>query len=95
MPELPADLAQSIQTALAEDIGSGDITAALIPAGQTLDRYLRENYSRTWGMIKSVFKLFFGKKIEKQKYKYFTGNRTQEVFERYKTYHLLVLRRDA
>lgn len=67
----------------------------LVPAGQTLDRYLRENYPRTWGVIKSIFKLFFGKKIEKQKYKYFTGNRTQEVFERYKTYRLLVLKRDA
>ena len=67
----------------------------IVPAGQTLDRYLRENYPRTWGVIKSIFKLFFGKKIEKQKYKYFTGNRTQEVFERYKTYRLLVLKRDA
>jgi len=67
----------------------------LVPAGQTLDRFLRENYPRTWGAIKSIFKLFFGKKIEKQKYKYFTGNRTQAVFERYKTYRLLVLRRDA
>jgi len=34
MPELPADLATTVQTALAEDLGSGDITAALIPAGQ-------------------------------------------------------------
>ncbi len=67
----------------------------LVPAGQTLDRYLRENHPRTWRLIKAVFKLFFGKKIEKQKYKYFTGHRTQAVFERYKTYRLLVLRRDA
>jgi SAM-dependent methyltransferase len=66
----------------------------LVPAGQTLDRYLRENYPRTWGAIKAMFKLFFGKKIAKQKYKYFTGNRTQAVFERYKTYRLLVLQRD-
>ena len=67
----------------------------LVPAGQTLDRYLRENYPRSWGMIKSIFKLFLGKKIENKKYKYFTGNYTQAVFERYKTYRLLVLRRDA
>jgi len=67
----------------------------LVPAGQTLNRFLNENYARTWGIIKSIFKLFFGKKIEKQKYKYFTGNRTQAVFERYKTYRLLVLKRDA
>ena len=31
-PTLPADLQQLVRTALAEDIGSGDITAALIPA---------------------------------------------------------------
>lgn len=67
----------------------------LVPAGKTLDRYFRENYPRIWGAIKSVFKLFMGKKLAKQKYKYFTGNRTQKVFERYKTYRLLVLRRDA
>ncbi len=67
----------------------------LVPAGQTLDRYLRENHPRIWGLIKAVFKMFFGKKIKKQKYKYFTGHRTQAVFERYKTYRLLVLRRDA
>lgn len=34
MPELtlPADLAAQVQRALAEDVGSGDITAALVPA---------------------------------------------------------------
>jgi nicotinate-nucleotide pyrophosphorylase (carboxylating) len=32
LPPLPADLQQLVRTALAEDIGSGDITAALIPA---------------------------------------------------------------
>ena len=32
MPALPDDIAQVVQNALAEDIGSGDITAALIPA---------------------------------------------------------------
>jgi nicotinate-nucleotide pyrophosphorylase (carboxylating) len=32
MAELPADLARQVATALAEDIGAGDLTAALIPA---------------------------------------------------------------
>jgi nicotinate-nucleotide pyrophosphorylase (carboxylating) len=32
MPELPADLARQVAAALAEDIGAGDLTAALIPA---------------------------------------------------------------
>ncbi|MBL1276659.1 MAG: class I SAM-dependent methyltransferase [Ectothiorhodospiraceae bacterium] len=67
----------------------------IVPAGKTLNRFLTENYPRTWGIIKAIFKLFLGKKIEKQKYKYFTGNRTQAVFERYKTYRLLVLKRDS
>lgn len=33
-PELPADLAEQVRRALAEDLGSGDLTAALVPAGQ-------------------------------------------------------------
>jgi nicotinate-nucleotide pyrophosphorylase (carboxylating) len=42
---LPADISLSVARALEEDIGSGDITAALIPAGQTIDAQLftREN----------------------------------------------------
>jgi nicotinate-nucleotide pyrophosphorylase (carboxylating) len=32
MAELPVDLARQVATALAEDIGAGDLTAALIPA---------------------------------------------------------------
>jgi nicotinate-nucleotide pyrophosphorylase (carboxylating) len=32
MHSLPADLAQQVERALAEDIGAGDVTAALIPA---------------------------------------------------------------
>jgi nicotinate-nucleotide pyrophosphorylase (carboxylating) len=34
MPKVPSDLAQQVATALAEDIGSGDITAQLVPATQ-------------------------------------------------------------
>src|SRR6201996_9149125 len=34
MPIIPDDLAQQVATALAEDIGSGDITAELVPAQQ-------------------------------------------------------------
>lgn len=65
-----------------------------IPAGQTINRFLTDNYPKTYGLIKKVFNLFFGKKIRKQTYKYFSGHRTQAVFERYKTYHLIVLRRN-
>src|SRR5262249_609140 len=34
MLQLPSDLAQQVATALAEDIGGGDITAQLVPAAQ-------------------------------------------------------------
>ena len=34
MPDLPSDLAQQVAAALAEDIGSGDVTAELVPAAQ-------------------------------------------------------------
>jgi nicotinate-nucleotide pyrophosphorylase (carboxylating) len=34
MPSLPLDLQQQVATALAEDIGSGDVTAELVPATQ-------------------------------------------------------------
>jgi nicotinate-nucleotide pyrophosphorylase (carboxylating) len=34
VPALPADLASQVDAALREDIGSGDVTAALVPAAQ-------------------------------------------------------------
>ena len=34
MPELPGDLGNQVEAALAEDIGGGDVTAALVPAAQ-------------------------------------------------------------
>jgi SAM-dependent methyltransferase len=71
------------------------LTLKLAPAGRTLDRYLTGNYPKTWKLLKSLFKLAFRKKLERQKYKYFSGHRTQAVFERYKTYHLIVLQRNS
>jgi nicotinate-nucleotide pyrophosphorylase (carboxylating) len=34
VPELPSDLGRQVEAALAEDIGRGDLTAALVPAAQ-------------------------------------------------------------
>jgi len=34
VPEVPADLESQVEAALREDIGSGDVTAALVPAAQ-------------------------------------------------------------
>ena len=70
------------------------LTNKLAPAGRTLDRYLTDNYPKTWKLLKGIFKRAFRKKLERQKYKYFSGHRTQAVFERYKTYHLIVLQRN-
>ena len=70
------------------------LTQKLIPAGQTVNRYLIDNYPTSYGLIKKIFNLFLGKKLQKQKYKYFSGYRTQAVFEHYKTYHLIVLKRN-
>ncbi len=67
----------------------------LVPAGQTVNRYLSDNYAISWRLVRGLFRLFLGRKLEKQKYKYFSGHRTQAVFERYKTYRLLVLRREG
>jgi nicotinate-nucleotide pyrophosphorylase (carboxylating) len=36
MPTLPQDLVQQVSTALSEDIGSGDVTAELVPATQAV-----------------------------------------------------------
>jgi len=67
----------------------------LLPAGQTLNRCLSTNYATSWRVIRALFRTLFRKKLEKQKYKYFSGHRTQAVFERYKTYRLLVLKRET
>jgi nicotinate-nucleotide pyrophosphorylase (carboxylating) len=34
MPDIPQDLARQVATALSEDVGSGDVTAPLVPAAQ-------------------------------------------------------------
>jgi SAM-dependent methyltransferase len=67
----------------------------LLPAGQTLNRYLSSNYATSWRIIRALSRALFRKKLEKQKYKYFSGHRTQAVFEHYKTYRLLVLKRET
>ncbi|MFQ5471179.1 MAG: class I SAM-dependent methyltransferase [Gammaproteobacteria bacterium] len=60
----------------------------IMPAGQTIGQYLQDNYPKTSWIVSKLFK----KKFSKWKYKYFSGHRNQWVFERYKTYHHIVLR---
>lgn len=58
------------------------------PVGQTFDRYLSENYPKIYWVIKRLLR----KKLERLNYKYFEGHRNKEVFERYKRYHLMVMK---
>jgi SAM-dependent methyltransferase len=61
------------------------------PASQTIYRYLSSNYSISTRLLMWAFR----KKLRKLQYKYFSGHRSRETFERYKTYHLLVYRLHA
>ena len=61
------------------------------PAGLTIHRYLSSNYSWSTRFALWVFR----KKLRKLQYKYFSGHRSRETFERYKTYHLMVYRLPA
>ncbi|MBD3670998.1 MAG: methyltransferase domain-containing protein [Gammaproteobacteria bacterium] len=63
----------------------------LSPAGQTIGRYLRLNYPKTSKVVSWLFR----KKFARLKFKYFSGLRSKETFERYKTYHHIVLRNPA
>ena len=56
------------------------------PASQTIHTYLRSNYPISTRMLL----WFFRKKLRKAQYKYFSGYRSRETFEKYKTYHLMV-----
>jgi SAM-dependent methyltransferase len=61
------------------------------PAGITIHRYLSSNYPFSTRMLL----WFFRKRLRKTQYKYFSGHRSKETFERYKTYHLMVYRLQA
>lgn len=58
------------------------------PASQTIHTYLSSNHPLSTRMLL----WFFRKKLRKLQYKYFSGFRSRETFEKYKTYHLMVYR---
>jgi hypothetical protein len=58
------------------------------PAALTVDSYLRGRYPVTRWLISRLMR----RKIAKLQYKYLSGHRCKEVFERYKTYRLLTYR---
>jgi SAM-dependent methyltransferase len=56
------------------------------PVGETLGRYFRDNYPvASW-----IARKLLARKLGKANYKYFSGHRNKDTFERYKTYRLMV-----
>ena len=56
------------------------------PASQTIHTFLSTNYPLCTRMGQWLLR----KKLRKLQYKYFSGYRSKETFEKYKTYHLMV-----
>jgi SAM-dependent methyltransferase len=59
------------------------------PVGETLGRYLGDNYPLTSWILRRLL----ARKLEKANYKYFSGHRNKETFERYKSYRLMIYAR--
>jgi len=58
------------------------------PATLTIGRYMQSRYP----LLSRLALALLRKKLDKANYKYFSGHRFREVFERYKTYRLLLYR---
>ena len=58
------------------------------PATLTIGRYIEGRYP----LLARLAIRLLRKKLDRMNYKYFSGHRSKEVFERYKTYRLLVYR---
>ena len=63
----------------------------LLPASQSIDTYLTGRYPWSTRLLKWLAR----RKLARLRYKYLSGNRSQEMFEKYKSYRLLVLRLKA
>jgi SAM-dependent methyltransferase len=61
------------------------------PAGIVMGQYVASNYPAAAFFWKILMR-FFRKKQQKITFKYFSGYRSKEVFERYKSYRLILLR---
>ena len=63
------------------------LTQRLVPALASVDEYLLGTWPRLTGMLK-----WLGRhKLARARYKYLSGHRSQAVFEKYKSYRLLIL----
>jgi SAM-dependent methyltransferase len=73
------------------ELVNGILMNKVRPAGLVIGQYVSSNYPAITGIFKLVLRLA-RKRKEKIVYKYFSGHRSKEVFERYKTYRLIQLR---
>ena len=64
------------------------LTNRIKPATLTVGRYLESRYP----LLARLAHRLLRKKLDKLNYKYFSGHRSREIFERYKTYRLLLYR---
>ncbi|MBL7110785.1 MAG: class I SAM-dependent methyltransferase [Bacteroidales bacterium] len=60
----------------------------LYPAIQSFDAFFKAKYS----LLSRLVKFYLRKKLKRLKFKYFSGYRSKPVYERYKTYHMIVLK---
>ena len=63
------------------------LTGRLLPAAGSIDQYLRGRYPRSTRLLKWLLR----KKLARVRYKYLSGHRSKAVFEKYKSYRLVVL----
>jgi len=63
------------------------LSRRLAPAAASIDAYLRSAYPK----MRRVVKWLLRRKLARVRYKYLSGNRSQAVFEKYKSYRLIVL----
>lgn len=80
------DITQRISPSL--DLADDFLMHRALPAAETIGRYLTDNYPRTTRLAAWLLH----KKLAKLRYKYFSGHRSRAVFERYKSYRLMLFR---
>lgn len=64
------------------------LTQRLLPASQSINTYLTGRYPWSTRLLKWLAR----RRLARLEYKYLSGNRSQAMFEKYKSYRLLVLR---
>jgi hypothetical protein len=74
------------------DLVNDTLMKRVAPAGAALWAFLRSRHPALCVLLRALFGRRFREKVT---LKYFSGVRSRETFERYKTYRLVVLRLDG